>query len=406
MRPDDVGSPIEANLVMLGETQGGSSMHFWGPLTLFLVLISGVSHAQDQADVQAFNEAWDAYKTAMQQSRSDLQIDAARDTLAAGQKLFDPSDERLLVLMINYGAVLFVGKHQEESKAILKEALVLAEDIYGEDALELVTILSHLADAESDLYSPGQQLKHYKRALRIVTSHSGGDSDEYANLALRTGRNVLAYSRSPNGRKYLLEAGEIFAANHGEQSLQSGLASFHLAKLEFSRRRYKKATEYLLAALPAFEGDEEQQINYQMYTRALLVQAYEERGKSDLATEHCVAVGKLSKLRPNQEYQPLFRLAPSYPKDLLIRGIEGHVDFSFKIDENGFVRDPQVLDHVSTGRTRGRGGSMFQSSKEDRSFEAAALEALERFRYAPMFVDGKAVEVDNIKTRISFAIED
>ena len=87
-------------------------------------------------------------------------------------------------------------------------------------------------------------------------------------------------------------------------------------------------------------------------------------------------------------------------------GIEGYVDFSFTIDKNGFVKEPQVLEQVSTGLRQVRRGGMQGASKEDRSFEAAALVALLRFRYAPMFVDGKAMPVDNVKTRISFAIED
>jgi len=50
--------------------------------------------------------------------------------------------------------------------------------------------------------------------------------------------------------------------------------------------------------------------------------------------------------------------------------------------------------------------SVSDFDKIDRSFEAAALEALERFRYAPVFVDGVATPIENVKTRVSFRIED
>ena len=69
------------------------------------------------------------------------------------------------------------------------------------------------------------------------------------------------------------------------------------------------------------------------------------------ATPHCVAIGRISKLRPNQDYQPVFRMAPRYPARLLMSGIEGHVDFEFTIDESGFVRDPQVITAAQTGRS-------------------------------------------------------
>lgn len=380
-------------------------MRNWGVFALILLLVSGVSHAQDAVDVQAFNEAFTKYKAAMQQPRTDLQMDAARDVLAIGRKIFEPTDERLPILLTNYGAVLFAGAHQNESKEILEEALDLAENIHGEDATQLVVILSNLADAESDLYSPGRQLKHYKRALKIVAGSKGKESDEYANLAFRAGNSVLQHSRSANGRKYLLEAYEIYLAKRGKTALETGLAAFYLGRLEFSKGNHKKSIEYILASLEAFEaqGDDP---SYQLYARAMLVQAYEQRGQSDLATEHCVAIGRLSKLRSSQDYQPLFRMAPSYPYELLAQGIEGHVDFSFTIDENGFVRDPQVLDRVSSGRPSRTSVSVYKLGKEDRSFDAAALKAIERFRYAPRFIEGKAVKVDGVRTRISFKIDD
>ena len=88
-------------------------------------------------------------------------------------------------------------------------------------------------------------------------------------------------------------------------------------------------------------------------------------------------------------------------------GVEGYVDFEFTIDKNGFVRDPEVIAIASSGRaSKSIGGSSFDSRPEDRSFESAALKALERFRYAPRFVDGNAIEVDGVKTRITFEIQD
>ena len=120
---------------------------------------------------------------------------------------------------------------------------------------------------------------------------------------------------------------------------------------------------------------------------------------------HCLAVGRESPARPDQDYVPLFRMAPVYPTMMLAQGIEGHVDFEFTIDENGFVRDAVVVGEVADGRpdlVRARVGT----SQEDRSFQNAARAAVERFRYAPRFVDGEAVAVDGVKTRISFRIED
>ena len=111
---------------------------------------------------------------------------------------------------------------------------------------------------------------------------------------------------------------------------------------------------------------------------------------SDLATEHCLAIGaEQHGQRLIRITVPIFRMAPSYPKDMLRKGAEGYVDLAFTVDATGFVRNPEVI-----------GGS------GNASFEEEALATVERFRYAARHIDGKPVAVDNVKTRISFHIED
>ena len=53
----------------------------------------------------------------------------------------------------------------------------------------------------------------------------------------------------------------------------------------------------------------------------------------------------------------------------------------------GFVRNPKVV-----------------ASEGGPNFEAAALEAVEKFRYAPRFVDGEAVAVPAVLNRVVFEI--
>ena len=62
----------------------------------------------------------------------------------------------------------------------------------------------------------------------------------------------------------------------------------------------------------------------------------------------------------------------------------------------GFVRDPSVV-RSGVDRERGAAGSEYVGD-----FEAAAIEAAKKFRYAPKFVDGKPVTVDDVKNMIFF----
>jgi protein TonB len=88
------------------------------------------------------------------------------------------------------------------------------------------------------------------------------------------------------------------------------------------------------------------------------------------------------------DYLPIVRVAPVYPARALSRGLEGYVDMSFTVTPTGTVEDPVV---------------MFSTSS---LFERAAIRAVLKFKYKPRVVDGVPVRVPNVKTRITFKIEE
>lgn len=88
------------------------------------------------------------------------------------------------------------------------------------------------------------------------------------------------------------------------------------------------------------------------------------------------------------DYLPIVRVAPVYPSRALSRGIEGFVDLSFTVTTAGTVADPVVIQSTST------------------LFDRAAIRAVLKFKYKPRVVDGEPVAVPNVKTRITFKIEE
>ena len=88
------------------------------------------------------------------------------------------------------------------------------------------------------------------------------------------------------------------------------------------------------------------------------------------------------------DYLPIVRVAPVYPARALSRGLEGHVDLSFTVTQTGTVTDPVVIFSTSS------------------LFERAATRAVLKFKYKPRVVDGVPVDVPNVKTRITFKIEE
>ena len=88
------------------------------------------------------------------------------------------------------------------------------------------------------------------------------------------------------------------------------------------------------------------------------------------------------------DYLPIVRVAPVYPSRALSRGIEGYVDLAFTVTTAGTVKDPVVIHSTSS------------------LFDRAAIRAVLKFKYKPRVVDGQPVEVPNVKTRITFKIEE
>jgi periplasmic protein TonB len=88
------------------------------------------------------------------------------------------------------------------------------------------------------------------------------------------------------------------------------------------------------------------------------------------------------------DYLPIVRVAPVYPARALSRGVEGYVDMSFTVTTAGTVKDPVVTFSTSS------------------LFDRAATQAVLKFKYKPRVVDGQPVEVPNVKTRITFKIEE
>jgi protein TonB len=85
----------------------------------------------------------------------------------------------------------------------------------------------------------------------------------------------------------------------------------------------------------------------------------------------------------------LVQVQAVYPQRALQRGIEGYVIVEFDVDEAGLVINPRVL-----------------FAEPEGYFEAAALKALERYRYKPKLVGGREVKMFGVQQKLSFTLED
>ncbi len=355
-------------------------------ILLFVACPIVADSAKDMAD---FKNAYASYESAATQDDASRTVEAAETVFVLGEELFPDGHRNRAALAYNYGgALLYVGE-KNAAKRVLKIALSRFENLVGKDSLDLIDLLMDLGEASSELHDPRRQQRYYSRALRIVKQHHGRDSIEYGRLSLRAGVRIMDYARSPAARGFLRDGYKILLAQLGPENPETGQAAFYNGKLEIARYRHEVARDYLLRALDAMEESESSSNHIEMLTHAFLVETYEMLDESDKATEHCLAIGKMSPNSPEQDYQPLFRRVPDYPQGAFKRGIEGSVTVEFDVDDRGFVVDPEVV-----------------STEDTELFEESALIAVKGFRFAPRFIDGVPVVNKNVRYKIEFNIDD
>ena len=225
--------------------------------------------------------------------------------------------------------------------------------------------------------------------LRLAGLHYREDSEAMALLKLHAG-SLAWWDRRAKG--ILREAAATFALSG--QTEPEAHALFFIGKIDLGLNRYRNAVEAMTQVVDLLPPDHPTVL----MARANLVDAYEHLGEGDRATEHCLAIGKTTPWGGTADYQPLFKRPPTYPRDALLRNLEGHVLLEFTVDKMGFVRDPSVVESVA-GKEGGTARTEYVGD-----FETAAVEAAKRFRYAPRFVDGEPVTVDNVRNLIQFRI--
>ncbi|MEE8295931.1 MAG: TonB family protein [Sphingomonadales bacterium] len=89
------------------------------------------------------------------------------------------------------------------------------------------------------------------------------------------------------------------------------------------------------------------------------------------------------------EYLPIVKVNPIYPRRAQEQGIQGSVLVRYTVTTSGATKDVIVVESEPRGY-----------------FERAAVKAAEKYKYKPRIINGVAVEVPGVQTRIYFNLAD
>lgn len=356
---------------------------------LFSLALTVCSYAYSEklpvSETDDFNGVYKKYQGFSAKSDWLNALPYAEAAYQIGKERFGNSSKNTASLAYNYAVTLLKLKKDKEAKKVLKETLTLYEVVYGKQSKELIPVLMDLGHASAEPFNAKKQKQYYRRALKITEETYGEDSLNYGQRSLEAGITLLSKTLSRDAKRYLYKSHKTFRNLQGEESSKTGIAAFYIGKYELAIKEYENAVVYFNKVLASFEFPDEPSNKLEMSTHAFLVEAYERMGRQDLATKHCLVIGRMTPFNSKQDYQPLVKIAPRYPLRALERGDEGYVVLEFDVDELGFVHNPKIID-----------------GKKTRLFGEAAIDAAKKFRYAPAFKDGEAVVTRGVKNKIIF----
>jgi len=296
--------------------------------------------------------------------------------------------ETLAALTDNYGLNLLKLKQFDEAKSKLIEALGFYELFHGVDSPELILPLMDISRSLVRAKYKKNYKAYLKRALALSEKHYGENSANYGQALVEAALISSESYQSTQVKNYLEKGHGILVNTLGESHPRTGIAAFNLGRYEFSKNRLNSSVNYLENALKSFEFVDKPSNPYELTTHGILVKAYEQLNQSEKATDHCLAIGRMTPRDSEQDPEPLFKMAPVYPAAAARSGKQGYVTVQYDIDEQGFVINTKVVD----------------GSPRSEVFEEASVDAAKRFRYAPGFEDGVAVVTKDVKNKFTFSL--
>lgn len=355
------------------------------PLYFLLILLSFSTSANDETDINSqFKDAYQQFNYAVSNNDKAKQLEYAELSYQLATKIYQESDINLANLAINLANQYIKHYQFEKAEKLLMPIVKIYKRKYDKNALEFINLYFSLA--QSKTYSEVKSRERYfQKAIDIAEFHSDKNPMLVAELQLEAAHHLLL--SGSNKSKMILEAQAFFQQHLKPEDTRLLRANFIAGKYHLAKRKLDKAINSFKQSIDTFEQSQGPTHPLELTTRAFLVESLEKEGRSDEATEHCIAIGKMTPWDESQKPVPLYRIGAKYPLSMITKRREGFVKIKFTLSKNGFVTAATVIDSA--------GGKIFENS---------ALSALKKWRYAPKFENGVAVEVPDQTVTLDFAL--
>lgn len=367
-------------------------------LSLPLLFPLNAIASESKATVQSFKDAYASYQQALEEGDRKAELESAKLANEIGQQLFVDNLENRINLRLNYIAAL---KENRQYESAYKNMSGLIEELEDGDQLTDIIHFQLLAEqisiGDRYYYSAPTSVQIRQGNLgRKLTSTAESLLEDPANdkaaiyytlAPALTKKGVFAKNKK-RAVHYYETAIETLSVTHGESDVKTIELLLGLGKVHEALKNQEEAAQTYERIISITDSVTEKDHPYELASHARLVGLYEGLGDSEKATEHCIAIGSMQPWTEDLEQTPLYRVNPKYPSAAARTGQNGWVKIKFTVDEQGFVKEPEVID-----------------SKGHSGFKRESIDALKQWRYAPKFEGGSPISAESY-VQIDFKIAD
>ena len=344
------------------------------------------------SDQAKLKEVYSQYKSLFDQGKYSTSLPYAKQAMELGKAVSGANSKTAATLSHNYGINLLNAHKAKQACSVLSDTIALYKEVYGSQAPELIGLYTDYGAARLKENYKSTWYKEHDQAFSIARKVYGNDSGDYGFLLVTLGHLEIV-NQAPNGEQRIKRGYKILK-NLDSPHPDMYLAEFYMGKLELGYRHYKDARKHLENSLRLLNEDNSNP-DFEQSVRAFLVEALENLGESELATEHLLAIGRQQAEAGIANLKPLFIKKPEFPRNAIRQQTgtninvnrEGMVTLQFDVDERGFTRNIEVV------LLDGPDG-----------YAKPAIEAVEKFRFAPRFVNGKPEEVRFVNFTFNFLL--
>ena len=358
------------------------------------ILFSLSVFAQDD-----FKSVQAAFTQAYEEERFSDAVSLAQQAMSLGEKKFKHDEKSLLNLKFNLANAFLKNRQYREAYSLSDELSDESKSVYGDVSFDVLLVeIQRMKAVERLSGSQSTYARRFQSAGRSVLQltekllEQYKDNEEFTvHIYYTVFESFSEMYWAPVSFRRMVNFVETteqqLIERFGQDDVKTVKVQYYLAQLYKSGKKSDRAIDKFEHLIGALDESLDYTHPYELGAHAQLVEIYEAKGKSDDATEHCIAIGRMTPWNDDLDPIPLYRKNPEYPRSLARLNREGWVRMSFDITPFGFVDNITVIE-----------------SKGGEAFEGKSIEALNGWRYAPKFENGMAVVATNQTVQLDFRI--